>query len=181
MEHLSVGIMKKFRLNLLMERPYIRLPKGVKWTDDLDYLVSFCFALKYDPRRQVDRMYRRIENRELQRFPKAFFMGAFGQEHAQIVLHDFIQKNIAAPTIADLYLQFADTAKMNKLFLREHIYYACHGLYRTPLEFLHATLSDNQRDEFLYNALCFTADFKAKYKELTGKDFLKTVSKKKKK
>lgn len=148
-DHMTWEIIKATRFDELYK--YLHFPSDIDPRKDLDYMACLAFrGHNYNIRKQILRVYRRILNGEEERFPKKIFDGPRGNEKGAILLNEFMSNNIIAHDAEDLYKQFADSAKMNYAFRKAHIYAMAKHLYPTPLDFLHHSLSEEEKDDFLY-------------------------------
>lgn len=148
-EHMTACIIRKTGINHLYR--YFHFPPDIDQDRDLDYLACLAFpSHQYSFRKQVMRMYNRILSGEIDRFPKKFFDGENGIEKCSILLGEFIAHNVVAYDMEDLYRQFADTAVMNNRMRDAKVYSAVRNLYPTPLDCLHNSLTDDEKDSFLY-------------------------------
>ena len=158
-DHISKKIMSLMCFDVLMR--YIKFPTDLDPSVDFDYMIALCFPneVRYDVRRQVVRLRERIERNELKKFPKNIFDGERGRQKAAILLNAFISEKISAKDTTDLYRQFANIAKMNRMLKEYGIDYVCSCLYNTPLEYLHYSLPvattpeelmEPHQDEFLF-------------------------------
>lgn len=148
-EHMTWHIIKCMHLDVLFK--YIHFPSDIDPETDTDYIACIAYPnYQYNVRRQIERVYGRILDGTIERFPKKIFDGARGKEKGAVLLNDFIAKNLVVRSTEDLYEQFADSAKMNNKFRDAYIYAAARKLYPTTLDYLHNSLPDDERDDFLY-------------------------------
>ncbi len=150
MNHLTDEIAKDTGIDSCLR--YLPFPKDIDEEDYLRYAVWMCYPRRtqYNHNVQILRLYRKIQNGELSRFPKRVFDGENGPEKAAILLNDYIAHKISYNSIPELYEKFSDTSKMNLLFKEDQIYYAYKTMYATPLDYLHHSLPIEDRDDFLY-------------------------------
>ena len=155
MDHMTTEILDKLKLRPLI-KTYLSvecLPPDMDRNADLDYLMAFCFGIRYNSLRQLMRMKQRISTGVRKKYPKSLFYGQSGREKAAYLLNDYISTHMylsSSDQLGELYARFADSAVMNKVFRRNDLYTACHTNYHDPLEFFHYSLRDEERDDFLY-------------------------------
>ena len=152
-EHLTTDLMRSLHLDVICDsnKQYLRFPPDLVVNEDYDYMVSYCFDLPYDYRRQLLRQYKRILRGEVPKFHKDCFKGSFGRDKIAYLMHYFIAKTVPASSVENLYEIFANSAAMNKRLKAANLYSAYHNLYTTPLEAMHYSLPDDTRDDFLFN------------------------------
>lgn len=148
-DHLTWEIMKAMKLDRILR--YIPYPPDVEKEKDPEYAVYLAFPeFGFDIRRQIMREYKRILNGELEEFPKKIFDGPRGREKASILLNELIPTNLAVDSVEGLYARFADTPKANRMLNQWRIASISRKLYCTPLDYLHYSLPEEEKDEFLY-------------------------------
>ena len=164
MYHMTNQIMQMLKLDMIIEK-YVSLPPDCNRTLDLDYVMAVCFGIPVNRARMLERYQRRIKDGELNRFPKELFSGKEGRMNAAVILSDYINHNISVTgthkeQIEQLYEKFGDSAQMNAVFASKGLYYVCHGLYNTPLEYFHYSLKEEDRDDFLFGVYDFLNIYK---------------------
>ena len=148
-DHITWDIIKQMKLDKILR--YIPYPTDIDKVKDPDYMIYSAFPdMEYDIRRQILRVYNRLMNGEIEEFPKKIFEGPRGREKAVILLDEIIRTRLSTSSIEQLYERFADTAKANRKLAEWKIYSISRKLYCTPLDYLHYSLSEENRDEFLY-------------------------------
>lgn len=158
-EHLTMKIIRKLKIDKVYK--YIRFPNDVDPTKDVDYIAYLAYPdTPYNYRKQVLRVYRRILNGLDERFPSKIFNGQNGKEKGAILLSEFINNSLIVTSMEDLYEQFADMSLMNNKFRMAKIYSAAKKMYPTPLDYLHYSLPEGERDDFLYAFWQYKSVFK---------------------
>lgn len=148
-EHITWDIVKAMKLDNIFK--YITFPPDIDLRVDIDYVACLAFPKHtYNAKNQVMRVYRRLLAGEEERFPKKIFEGARGKEKAAILLNEFIATNVSVASIDELYERFSDMPRMNNKFRRAKIFSAARKIYPTPLDYLHNSLSEGDKDDFLY-------------------------------
>ncbi len=86
---------------------------------------------------------------KIQRLQKGFLEGDEGEGRIRLCLN--YQLNLSVPTsIRGLYYDFANTQRANKILSDWKLNTARRAHYKHPIDFLHESLPEDQRDEFLY-------------------------------
>ena len=148
-EHLTADIVNELKLKKILR--HIHFTIDIDPEKDIDYLACIAYPqYPYNIRQQILRVYERVQNGEIDRFPKKIFEGTRGREKAAILLSEFISKNMIIESIEQLYEKFADSANMNTMLRKAKMFSAARKLYATPLDYLHNSLPDDMRDDFLY-------------------------------
>ena len=160
-EHMTPGIMRQLRLDYLVTQ-YLSddMDAGVILDEDIDYIMSYVFDLPFDRKKILLRMYDRIRRGEINRFSPNLFDGEEGQNRAAYLLGRFIAENFAFSSIADLYARFSDKGKIDRQLKAVNLYTAS-TRYQNPLEYFHLSLSQDERDDFLYNFYQYMNAFQA--------------------
>lgn len=162
-------------LQLLALKPllkHISAPAGIDAEKDIAYYIHKAFPeqVPYRISDQVLKKYGRImEAKEKgipQRFGRGQFTGKRGALELATLLMVLISQNIEYKNIGDLYRRFSDTSAMNTVFKTQwRIYDAVKSLYQTPLDCLHESLPESQKDDFLYGYYHFLNIYKSMSKE----------------
>ncbi len=143
----------------------IKVPSDIKSTENRkwEYILHQIYphSVPYDQYRQVIEAYKEIELGITDQFPKNMFAGENAADRAAAVLQYYVSAYISYQTVDELYKIF--TGKEIKGMLKEaHLYSICRSLYdSSPLDYLHYSLSEDDRDYFLYNFYKFKTAFKS--------------------
>lgn len=152
-------IINRMRLNSLMK--HIRFPVESDKEKDLFILIDKLYpkrnksALK-DPTLAI---YNKILSGERSKFPKGYFDGVEGMFRALLCFQHMISLMEPFESADDIYDHFAHgkgivTLKKYKLNV------VSNSLYETPVDYLHAALPKEHRDEFLYHMHKFNLTYK---------------------
>lgn len=137
----------------------IQFPAELDPLDNLQYLVCRIYPGRFQYRRRqaVEAYYEKVLSGELRRFKKGFFTSDDGQgkERAIICFQYMIQLAGHFTSIRQLYDTFYGT-EGRQLLNRYKLSSACRDLFEFPLDFLHYSLSQAERDELYYQKLRFT-------------------------
>lgn len=163
---LTWDILQKFALDKIILK-YITFPPGIDPKTDMFYLLHLCFPkeVRFDERAHVINIYTKVLNEE-SRFPKDFFEGIKGMGRACICLQHMISRYMVFHSIEELYDMFGDTKYINKVLTKYKLKKASSLLFHLPVDYLHYSLSENQRDEFLHQFYCFEKSFKDAQKQI---------------
>lgn len=166
-EHMTPEIVDALKLRKIMR--HIHFPIDIDAEKDIDYLACIAYPqYTYNIKQQILRVYERVQKGELDRFPKKIFEGARGREKAAILLSEFISKNMIVESVEQLYEKFADSAAMNTKLRKAKMFSAARKLYATPLDYLHNSLPDDVRDDFLYSVWQYASVSRIAANELKG-------------
>jgi len=159
-DHMTYEIAQRLHFPELFK--YIHFPIDIDPKLDVDYYACIAYPEHpYDIRRQLERVYNRVLNGELHRFPKRIFEGDRGKRKGAMLLTDFINSHFMAESLDDLYRLFADMAAMNNRFREAKIFIVARKIYPTPLEYFHFSLPEEERDDFLYGFWQYVSTAKA--------------------
>lgn len=169
-------IMKQLRLDKIIT--YVQYPRDINKNKDYAWMIHRAFPKEtsYCPKDQVLEMYKRLQNSNIDRFPKRVFVGNNGIEKLSVLLNDYISKNIPAFTISELYEYFSKFGEANKALRKAKLYYAYKDFYNTPLEYLHEALGENS-DNFLYHHYQYLNTLTEMRKELKKQEKENTTTK----
>ena len=119
---------------------------------DYRQVLSFVFPhhIKYDFTKETLDAYEK-STKTNERLPKSFFTGENrGEERAKLILNHLVKKYFGDMTMKEKYAFFA-TKKKCRIWLKQNRIYNVIGLiFKTPLEYFHESLSEFDKDEFLY-------------------------------
>ena len=172
----SCALLKKFRLTPLIKK-YIVFPPELSAQDRLPYFLSLCYPkeCQFNHKEQIISFYQKTlcyanEHNENIRFPKDFWVGDIGLIHSCLCLQYMINCYITVSSIQELYGLFADTERIVPILKKYGLYKCCMMLYNSPLEYLHSSLINAQRNDFLYAFYQFQQAFPAYAKNIYVKN-----------
>ena len=112
--------------------------------------------LVYDP------YFRKVKEsgRALFKFPKEYMTGINGLVRAGLCLQYMIMTFFAFHSIEEMYDFFADTQKAISALKKYRLYAVYSELFDSPLDFLHCSLPEDQRNDTLYNYYKFVNYYK---------------------
>lgn len=146
---LTMDIIKQLKLNSLLR--YIIYPKELEITSDLFYMAKLLYpsSISFSQTELILYVYKRMLSSKRGKFPKEFFNGVNGIYRATVCLRYMIEHYIPFDNIPQLYQLFA-SPKISKLLRTYKIIGVCEDLFGTPLDFLHETLTEEQKNNGLY-------------------------------
>ncbi len=148
-DHITYENIQQMQLDKVAK--YISYPKDVDRILDPDYLVSAAFPeIRFDHQRQIMRIYERILDNTYPNFPKKIFDGPDGLRKASYLLNEVLSVSIPSCDVEQLYQLFANEEWAKEFLAKTKLSFVCRKLYASPLDFLHFSLPDGDRDELLY-------------------------------
>lgn len=147
-DQLNMRIMQKLKLKLLIK--YIPFPPELNPKTDLFYIVWKIYpkTIHFSETDLILKIYTQVLSGELQRFPKEFFTGIYGMVRARVCLQYLIEQYMTVNDIEELYRIFA--SKQGTTLLKKYkLFSVCESSFDNPVEFLHYSLPQQQKDDFL--------------------------------
>lgn len=153
--NISEDILKHLHLNGLVSQR-IKFPAELTPMNNLHYLVHLMYPdeFPYDARAAVENYYDKVISGEIPRFQKGFFAteNNEGLERACICFARMLQLARPFSSIREMY-NFFSKGDCKKLINEYKLTSACRDLFQFPLDFLHYSLPEEQRDYFYYQNL----------------------------
>ena len=162
---LTMDMLEKLKLKRMID-DYVSFPGGLNEDGEkIRYLLSLAYPKMglFSQKKWARGVYENILEAKHQgkklSYPKKFFSGNLGMYNAMLCL-DYMISIVFDKTIPELYEAFADTARITSLLKKYGLWTACMLLYeKDPLSFLHFSLSDDDKDWFLFKYYIFQRDF----------------------
>lgn len=169
MVNIDPNILKRLRLDGLV-RQRIRFPAELEPMENLQYLVCRMYPerYRYDEKQAVEMYYDKILSMDTSRFKKGFFSGEEGQKRATICLRRCLQMVGPFENMHQIYDLFA-TSSAATMLQHYKIKSAYKALYELPIDYLHFSLPESERDELYYQKLRFQVK-KREYEKKLKKD-----------
>lgn len=153
-DHLTKDILKKLKLTQLIR--YISFPPELNSKKDFFYIIWKLYpqTINFSENDLILKVYKNLLSGKIQRFPKEFFTGIYGLERARLCLQYMIEEYIQVSSIEELYELFS-SENIITLLEKYKLRSICEDSFLDPLEFLHYSLPEKQKSEFLYNFYIF--------------------------
>lgn len=137
-------------------------PPELNKRDDLFYIACMLYPdiICYSKKILTLRVYEKVLNGILAKFPKGFFSESEGCLNANICLQYAINQELRFHSISELYSFFSNKEKVIPFLKKAKLYAACVENYEYPIDMLHDSLPESVQDELLYYLGRFTTDFK---------------------
>lgn len=159
-DHMTHRILKMLKLEPLLR--YISFPAVIDITKDRDlfYLAVKLYPslIKYNEEDLILRVYKRVLSGDLQRFPKQFLVGADGLYRAKLCFHYMLTQYMTFSSVKEMY-QFFTTRKGAMELRKYRLAQVSRDLFECNIDFLHESLSENQKDELLYHYYRFMINY----------------------
>lgn len=132
------------------------IPDEIEACQDIGYLAALLYPQRFGPmyslETRVTLMYRSVtENGKTRRFPKCYFNAENSRQKAEICLRYMLERYYSFDSVADMYRCFSQPGKIRPILKKYCLNAVCELLYSDALEFLHESLPDGQKSEFLYH------------------------------
>lgn len=149
--YITLEIIQRLKLDRYLK--YINTPPYIQLSNkhDIFYIAAKLYPdeIKFDEKKLVLRVYKKILSRDLKRFPKDYLSGYDGYVRSQLCFRYMVTQFMSFGSIDEIY-EFFGTRKCKKAMEKYHLMNVCQKLYTTPLDYMHESLSDRQKDELLY-------------------------------
>lgn len=137
------------RMHLMPLMKYISYPVEYDKDTDWYYLVTLMFKeKKLDMRQKTIHIYESVLSGKLSKYPRDYFLGRDGVVRAAMCLQYLINQHISFTSVNEIYSLFASDEGY-QLLKKYRLLNACREIFETPVDFLHFTLPDDQKDELL--------------------------------
>lgn len=153
-DYLTYDIIKKLRLDTILH--YIQFPAELDSKKDMFYIIwkIYPFTVNFSRNELIIRTYKKVLDKELQRFPKDFFAGSTGLIRSGVCLRYMIEQYVPADGLESLYRFFSEP-KAEEMLQKYKLYASYKVLFRTPLDYLNYTLPPQQRNALFYSYYSF--------------------------
>ena len=148
-----------------LETPYAKLiyPRELKKERDYFYVAKICYPEKihsFSERDIILYMYKAVLDSKNGKFPKEYFVERDGDLRAKVCLQYVLTSKEFFKNKDELYGFFAKESKASAFLKKYHLLSARSVLFESSLDYLHASLPMQQRDEFLYAYYKFRKAYK---------------------
>lgn len=149
-DYLTMDIIKK--LHLMRPLKKLECPPEINIEQDL-----FCVAwMVYPDKIHISRhalvinVYQKVLQDKMLKYPKKFFLESDGEVNACICLLYAINQQLPYKNVRELYSFFGNRKKALRFLRSVRLYVPCNSIYEYPIDFLHAALPDDQKEELIY-------------------------------
>lgn len=148
-DYLTQEVLERLKLKGLLR--YIVFPPELNAKEDLFYIAWLIYpqTVHYGKKDLTLRVYRKLLDKEIQKFPKEFFTGSEGVTRTQICLRYMVEHYLQITSVKELYAFFA-TEECIKTLRKYKLLTICRDLYDSPVEYLHSSISREQQDVFWF-------------------------------
>ena len=163
-DRIDLRLLRLLKLDQLLK--YIRFSEELDPRVDYFYIVwkIYPYTVNYTYEERVFRVYRNVLEGEMSRFPKEYFSGTEGEYRAKLCFRYMLENVVHFTSVNEMYRFFTMRSSIETL-QRAKLRIVCRDLFGSPLEYLHASLPDSQRNEMFYNR----EQFRKKYNEAERK------------
>ena len=157
-QNLNMEIMRAMKIDTLLK--HIEIPHELNMERDLFYIAHLLYPdqCPYNPKAQTIKVYHDVLSRKLYRYPKSFFEDIGGIERAKLCLINMIQNYIFPHNVEELYQLFSEDT-IGKTLKKYCLLDACNMIFESPLDFLHESLSMDQKNDFCYQYYKFKQEY----------------------
>lgn len=148
-EHLTMEILQNLKLKHLHK--FIIFPSYLTPNEDLFYIAWCIYPWTQNMTREdlEIRPYKRLLAKETKKYPKEYFHGLEGLSRSCSCLRYVLRSHHPFESVMEMYKFFSTTASV--AFLRKYkLLTIGREQFGSPLEFLHAALPEEQRNNTLY-------------------------------
>lgn len=148
-DYLTFEVLDRLKLRFLLK--YIVFPPELNSKEDLFYIAWLIYpkTIHYGAKELTLRVYQKLMDKEIQKFPKEFFTGRDGVTRSQICLRYVIEHQLNLSSIKALYEYFSTDA-CTKMLRKNKLLVVSRDLYDSQVDYLHSSLAEEQRDEFWF-------------------------------
>lgn len=131
---------------------YINFPMELDPKKDFFYIAHLMYPkrISYDLSDLVICAYRRILKGEKNKFIKNYMNATRGDINARICFRYMLEQFFQFTSVEEMYKYFSSTEGY-KALKKYRLAGICSDMFESPLEFLHESLPDSQKDHFWYN------------------------------
>lgn len=154
-------IVRKMKLEPLLK--YIRFPCELSHLDT-DYIVSMLYPkqVTYPFQKRVIEVYKKVLAGET-KYPKDYMYGNKGLIRSHICLQYALKESRLFNNKEELY-HFFSTSQCSKFLKDKKLYQLYCNFYKTPVDYLHNSLSPDMRNELYYQFYLFVYYYRQKYR-----------------
>lgn len=151
--NMSMQLIKDLRLN--NEWNNLDLPREIRQFSSTKYVIAMLYPRKFMQLFSVETLAIQVYRSSLEQrrgiFPKNYFLDENGRQKAQICLRYMLNNYVKFNSIEKIYEEFANTEVIQKVLKSYGLDLPARTLYKTPLDYLHDSLSPQQKNNLYYN------------------------------
>ncbi len=178
---LTYEILRQFKLEFYIKK-YVEIPSLIPTEERISFIVQAAFSDKQrENSSYMLETYSKVIHNKVG-MPKSFFKTGIGYIRAsqclQLAIEEFMltdKYDKYFVSVNDLYKFFSNIdgkeqdATVNDFLYDAHLKDPCNQFYNHPIDFLHMSLSNNQKNNFIYNYYKFMIAYKKPIKKGGGK------------
>lgn len=163
--YLNMEIVKMMKLDAIVR--FIRFPAELDIEKDLFYIAHLLYPrrINFNSRELILRTYKEVLDGILYKFPKEYLSGSMGVTRACICFQYMVQQFLPFNNVEEMY-KFFSTTNGVKALKKYRLYAICTDIFDYPIDFLHESLSQNQKNEFFYHYYKFNITNREQITEL---------------
>lgn len=165
--NMSMQLIRDLKLN--NEWSNLDLPREIRQFSSAKYVVAMLYPKKFMTLFSKETLAIQVYRSSLEQrrgiFPKNYFLDENGRFKAQVCLRYMLNNYAVYSSIENIYKEFANTKKIQKLLKNYGLDLPARTLYDNPLDYLHDSLSSQQRSELFYHFYRFKDNLR-QYEEL---------------
>lgn len=170
--NMSMQLIKDLKLN--NEWSNLDLPREIKQFSSAKYVIAMLYPRKFMALFSTETLAIQVYRSSLEQrrgiFPKNYFLDENGRLKAQVCLRYMLNNYAVYETIESIYAEFADTQKVHKLLKGYGLDLPARTLYDNPLDYIHDSLSSQQRSELFYHFYRFKDNLRQYAEIISEKD-----------
>lgn len=147
-------IMNKLHLTTIFKN--IKYPQGVSEKDSY-YIAYFTYPeiFKATSKEIIIRTYESHLRKKQMRNYAGFFVGADGEVNAKVIMQHVIEYYLVPTSMESMYSFFTGSEELDSFMETYCLKTPMKAFYETPLEYMHNSLDDSQKNELLYRKALF--------------------------
>lgn len=153
-EQLKNNFTKEIAAQLKLESliKYVHFPPELDPERDYFYIAYAIYPerLKLDLKTLVLTTYKNVLNGDLAKFPKQYLSGTQGMMRACICFQYMISQYFVFNDVKEMY-HFFSTSAASKALKQYRLNNICNEMFEHPIDYLHESLPNVQKDEFWYH------------------------------
>ena len=168
--HLDWKIIRLMKLDQLLK--YIIFPPEMNEKDDIYIILGKLYPnlVKLDEKEITLKVYKRVLEKDLYKFPKEYLSGDEQGRYRAIICFQYMLSQFTSFNNAQEMYKFFSTSNGTKILKKYRLSIACISMFEHPIDFLHASLPSDARDDFWYRYYKFKLSNNEQIRELKKKN-----------